>query len=274
MPSFKPKNMKKIIVSKKNITTLDGKHKEIIDNIALDKQEQLPLLLNEKKKLYLKLKKNLSVDERLEICDKLIIIKQDIRAINKKEKEYLLKNSSHIFDYFENKKKIADCSNKTTLLDNFFKIKTEENELNDELCNEKKYIQNYMTNVDESFLDINNYIVATDVCKFCNKGEMIAVDYEGIMICNFCSNSIKYLVENEKPTYKEPPKEVCFYAYKRINHFREILAQFQAKETTQIPDEVIDNIIQQIKKERIDLTHMTNKRTKEILKKLVYNKYY
>ena len=54
MPSFKPKNMKKIIVSKKNITTLDGKHKEIIDNIALDKQEQLPLLLNEKKKLYLK----------------------------------------------------------------------------------------------------------------------------------------------------------------------------------------------------------------------------
>ena len=135
-------------------------------------------------------------------------------------------------------------------------------------------IQTYLTNVDESFLDINNYIVQTDVCKFCNKGEMIAVDYEGIMVCNFCSNSIKYLVENEKPSYKEPPKEVCFYAYKRINHFREILAQFQAKETTQIPDEVIENIIQQIKKERIDLTHMTNKRTKDILKKLGYNKYY
>ena len=49
----------------------------------------------------------------------------------------------------------------------------------------------------------------------------------------------KYLIENEKPSYKEPPKEVCFYAYKRINHFREILAQFQAKETTQIPDEVL-----------------------------------
>ena len=37
-----------------------------------------------------------------------------------------------------------------------------------------------------------------------------------------------------KNLLKEPPKEVCFYAYKRINHFREILAQFQAKETTQI----------------------------------------
>jgi hypothetical protein len=35
---------------------------------------------------------------------------------------------------------------------------------------------------------------------------------------------------------------VCFYAYKKINHFKEILAQFQGKETTQIPDEVIDQI--------------------------------
>ena len=42
---------------------------------------------------------------------------------------------------------------------------------------------------------------------------------------------MKYLIENEKPSYKEPPKEVCFYAYKRINHLREILAQFQAKES-------------------------------------------
>jgi hypothetical protein len=275
MPTFKPKNIKKIIISKKNITTLDGKHKEIIDGFTHDKEEQMPLLLNEKREICVKLKnENLTVDERLDLCDRLTEIKKKISIIKKKEKEYLLNNSSYVFDYFENKKKIADCVNKTTLLDKFFKINTEDMELNDELGKERKNIQTYMTNVDESFLDINNFVIPTDTCNFCNKGEMIAVDYEGIMICNFCSNSVKYLVENEKPSYKEPPKEVCFYAYKRINHFREILAQFQAKETTQIPDEVIENIIQQIKKERIDLSQMTNKRTKEILKKLGYNKYY
>jgi len=275
MPTFKPKNIKKIYISKKNITTLDGKHKEIIDGFTADKEEQLPLLLNEKREICVKLKYvNLTVDERLDLCDSLKEIKKSIASIKKKEKEYLLNNSSYVFDYFENKKKIADCVNKTTLLDKFFKINTEDTELADELSKERKNIQTYMTNVDDSFLDINNFVIPTDICNFCNKGEMIAVDYEGILICNFCSNSVKYLVENEKPSYKEPPKEVCFYAYKRINHFREILAQFQAKETTQIPDEVIDNIIQQIKKERIDLSHMTNKRTKEILKKLGYNKYY
>ena len=83
-----------------------------------------------------------------------------------------------------------------------------------------------------------------------------------------------YLIENEKPSYKEPPKEVCFYAYKRINHFKEILAQFQGKETTQIPPDVIENIKLQIKKERIELNQITNNKTKEILKKLGYNKYY
>jgi len=93
-------------------------------------------------------------------------------------------------------------------------------------------------------------------------------------VCKECHCQVKFLIENEKPSYKEPPKEVCFYAYKRINHFREILAQFQAKETTQIPEEVIEQIKMQIKKERITLNDMSNKKAKDILKKLGYNKYY
>jgi hypothetical protein len=93
-------------------------------------------------------------------------------------------------------------------------------------------------------------------------------------MCNSCYRYVPYLIENEKPSYKEPPKEVCFYAYKRINHFKEILSQFQGKETTQIPHDVIENIKLQIKKERIELSEITNIKTKEILKKLGYNKYY
>ena len=57
MPTFKPKNLKKIIVSKKNITTLDGKHKEIIETINTMKEKELPRLLNEKMELKKVLKK-------------------------------------------------------------------------------------------------------------------------------------------------------------------------------------------------------------------------
>ena len=273
MPIFKPKNTKKIEISKKTSTTLDGKHKEIIDIIKKDQTELLPQLKQQKKELLKKIKETTTIEERLELQDKLHEVKEQINDIHKKEKEYFLNNSQYIFEYFENKKKIADCTNKTTVLDNFFN-KNNDEEKKQCISNEKKNIQKYLTNLDDSFLDINNFVQQTDICRECNKGEMIPVEHEGILVCNICSKSIPYLVENEKPSYKEPPKEVCFYAYKRINHFREILAQFQAKETTQIPDEVIENINQQIKKERIKLSQITNKRAKEILKKLGYNKYY
>ena len=135
-------------------------------------------------------------------------------------------------------------------------------------------VQKYLSNIDETFLDVNSFVFQTDICKICHEGELIPLEDEGVLICNKCSRIIPYLIENEKPSYKEPPKEVCFYAYKRINHFKEILAQFQGKETTQIPQEVIENIKLQIKKERIDINQISNLKTKEILKNLGYNKYY
>ena len=123
MPTFKPKNVKKIVMSKNKITTLDSKHKEITDSFKYDKEELLPNLIKEKKEIIEKLKNvNLTIDERLDLSDRMVTIKKKISAKKKEEKEYLLTNSSYIFNYFENKKKIADCSNKTTLLDNFFKI--------------------------------------------------------------------------------------------------------------------------------------------------------
>jgi hypothetical protein len=93
-------------------------------------------------------------------------------------------------------------------------------------------------------------------------------------VCKKCGIQLPYIIDQNQHSGKEPPKEVSFYAYKRINHFREILAQVQGKETTTVSDEVIDNIKNQMRKERITLEQMTNEKTKMILKNLGYNKYY
>ena len=135
-------------------------------------------------------------------------------------------------------------------------------------------VQQYLYNNNQSSIDMDRYTYRTDVCTHCNQGEMVPIDSEGILVCNKCSSFIVYFVDNEKPSYKEPPKEACFYAYKRINHFREILAQFQAKETTQIDASIISAIEHQIRKERLRLDQFTDAKAKEILKKLGYNKYY
>lgn len=132
-----------------------------------------------------------------------------------------------------------------------------------------KYFQNVINNI-----NMTSYYFDSNSCNICNTGELVFIENEGVIICNKCYNTHKFYIENDKPNYREPPKEVCFYAYKRINHLREILAQFQAKETTLIPEHVMENIKNQVKKERITLQELTNKKAKEILKNLGYNKYY
>jgi hypothetical protein len=64
------------------------------------------------------------------------------------------------------------------------------------------------------------------------------------------------------------------FAYKRINHLREILAQVQAKESCEIPDEIINKIRYEIKKQKKDVTKITNDKIKQYLKTLNYSKYY
>jgi hypothetical protein len=282
MPSFKPKANKKIKVCKRYSTTLDGKHKEIMTDFSKDEFDIIPRLKEEKQTLIDDLNNpKLSIEQIMEIKDRIKDVKESIKEIKARKNNYFLDNSKYIFEYFENKKNIDNKddndtgnSSKSQMLFNFFKIQKPEKDNSGVETRNKNIVQKYLSNIDETFLDMNSFVRSTDICQSCYKGELIPLDDEGVLICNICAVSIPYLIENEKPSYKEPPKEVCFYAYKKINHFKEILAQFQGKETTQIPDDVIDQIHQQIKKERIGLEQLTHYKTKEILKKLGFNKYY
>jgi len=301
MSNFKPKtkHKKKIKVSKKTSLTLDGKHNEILDDFCYDETVFIPELKKEYEELKKKIELNnnetsntsnvskpLTIDEKMNIQDRMNEITKEIEEIKKKKKDYLLDNSRLIFEYFENKKNISSGATNTSvsnkkLVDDFFKIKkntddeTGDTEVNNFLSKRSNNIvHQYLSNIDDKYLDMEHFVSQMDICRYCNRGELISNDEEGVLLCNNCFRNYPYLIENEKSSYKEPPKEVCFYAYKRINHFKEILSQFQGKETTQIPQEIIDNIKLQIKKERIDISQITNMKTKEILKKLGFNKYY
>lgn len=205
------------------------------------------------------------------------LYKININTFNKNDKkskkkkiDYFLNNSTELFDYFEAKQNIELNKNPTQMLNSFFfkgAVDHENNKLNSSI---KEYIRknNFISS------DYNDFVYDDSICNTCLAGEMIKVQHEGVLLCNKCYNTQVFFVDNDKPTYKEPPKEISFYAYKRINHFREVLAQFQAKEATDIPENIINNIRNQIKKERLSLHELSYKKMKSILKKLGYNKYY
>jgi predicted nucleic acid-binding Zn-ribbon protein len=111
-------------------------------------------------------------------------------------------------------------------------------------------------------------------CTDCG-AEMVFSSNEALFTCPTCGYQEFVLVDSDKPSYKDPPREVSYYAYKRINHFNEWLAQIQAKESTDIPSEVFEAIMTELKKERItELGNIKTSKIREILKKLKFNKYY
>ena len=111
------------------------------------------------------------------------------------------------------------------------------------------------------------------MCDACGEDMKISIN-DATVSCPHCGFHKLILMDSDKPSYKDPPREVSYYAYKRINHFNEWLAQFQAKESTEIPEEVFEHIQDQIKKERLQASSLNRSKIREILKKLKYNSFY
>ena len=111
MPSFKPKTNKKVRYNKRSAITLDTKHKEILTQFSKDDEDIIPNLKYERQLLKKQLSKELSIEQQLDIEDKINNLTEKIKEIKLKKKEYFLDNSKFIFDYFENKKNISEGGN-------------------------------------------------------------------------------------------------------------------------------------------------------------------
>ena len=183
---FKVKPIKKLKTNDLINVTLDGKHKEIMNNFEKEDSETIPELQKKKAEVIKTLNEtSQTVEGRLNLQDKIQEINAKIKSLKSKKKEYLLDNSKHIFDYFENKKNISKLegtnSSKNKRVDNFFKIggDTKEDVSNTET---KSIVSKYLSNVDESFININSYIHSSNVCQFCKKGEMIPLEDEEFFV--------------------------------------------------------------------------------------------
>lgn len=268
------------------LISIDIKHDEMLAYFKSIDDTLIPNLQAEKEELKKELKtmpRN-KVDSIMNMKDKITEIRTEIKRLSNAKKNYFLENSKIIFNYFEEKQQInnnANVKRNSKAMHSFFKIKKTNNISEDieedKYRKSKQLYRKFWKNVDNETLITNDFIINCDNCEFCQIGEMIAQEEEGIMICNNkkCGKFITYIVDSNKPSNKEPPNEVSYTAYIRLNHFKEILAQFQAKETTQIPDDVIDSIKKRIKKERIqDMRELNYNKMREILRKLGLNKYF
>jgi hypothetical protein len=275
--AFKVKN--KTIKKVDTRITLDAKYNDKLNSLYKNKDKiitnknKLIDLNNNLNNLSKNYKKN--IDKILEIKDYIIDIQYEIKKLNQKEDiNYLLDTGHILFDYYDS------VENKQTKIINNIKKINDDKSVSEYFNINSEYNVSSKSDIYESYINktnntnINNNNINLEICNTCNKEQRLFLS-EGKMICENCGNETFILVDSDKPSYKDPPREICYFAYKRINHFNEWLAQFQAKESTDIPKEIYNEILTELKKERIfNINNLTQKKLREILKKLKKNKYY
>ncbi len=316
--------------SKKDSSTLDEKHKQMILTIQdhlQDKQQLLALQSSyeeeaqryktEIQTLYQQNLQDtdaytLAWDSNIYYLDQLRTIKRKIQNLSdeKKEIEYYENTGSILFNYYElihqqettisttnalpsylltsqkvpakGRKKMLP-SNQKNILDAFKMgepsssieghLPEPEVKQQDAIKDKMTLVNDYLLAIDPTHMkQLNDSL--TNQCQRCQVA-MNCLIQEGMMICPTCGYQEILLIEQNRPIYRQSNKEASHYTYKRINHFNEWISQIQGKESTDIPEEVFEKIVNEIKKEKIkDLSKLTYNKMREILKKLHSNKYY
>ena len=85
----------------------------------------------------------------------------------------------------------------------------------------KNILDEYLKKIDPGYIpriNIDYNICKCSVCKL----EMTLYPSEGYQICEGCGYQQNILIESDKPSFKDPPMEVCYFSYKRINHLNEL----------------------------------------------------
>jgi hypothetical protein len=198
------------------------------------------------------------------------------KSETKKKKAMSSKNTINVLDALNNinNNSVREEDNKTSIANIENNDSTSENTKNEETVEDKStLVDKYMSIINKKYVR-NVEDDNIEICKECNS-KMICLQQDAIMICNTCGYQELLLVEQNRPILKQNTKDTSHFCYKRINHFREWCNQVQGKESTDIPDEVFEKILAEIKKEKIvDLKTITYTKMRDILKRLRINKYY
>jgi hypothetical protein len=285
-------------------TTLDAIHHQKIQSM-MEEKDKVGMYRQEQNVLKKKMSETTSDMEIWRIEREIEALEKKIRSIEDGSEmmDYYLRTGDILYHYYDiqdqiqqgtanfvsNKAKpgsilaileeVAEDEHSST---NAFALSSSENEQKTEGSKEKKSFQrNQLLNdylqIEDPSMGRNTMEEYDDPwtnCESCGN-EMIMCLNEANLTCSKCGHQEFILVDSDKPSYKDPPREVCYYAYKKINHFNEWLAQFQAKESTEIPADVYDEILLQLKKERItNMGSLKPTKLREILRKMKCSKYY
>ena len=104
------------------------------------------------------------------------------------------------------------------------------------------------------------------LCAHCS-GRCFFDESVTALVCSVCASMVYAVIEQPKPT-TDVPTDICYLPYRRLNHFKEILTQMQAHQSTTLPSSLLTDIKARTQGE-LDLVQL-----RSILKSLGMSRYY
>ena len=84
-------------------------------------------------------------------------------------------------------------------------------------------LDQYLSFTDKDYINNDIQNKEAEKCNYCNSMNKIYCINDSLLYCMDCYTVEKVLTDNEKPSYKDPPKEISYFSYKRINHYTEFI---------------------------------------------------
>jgi uncharacterized Zn finger protein (UPF0148 family) len=226
--------------------TLDSIHQGVVASIKSTtmKVEDIRQKIQEYTDEIDNLEKSNSLNEIL----KASRLREEIRELEKRLeqenplRDYYLKNADIMLKYYGTSEKSQtihmNLSNQNTFLKYLAPNVTAETGQFSKKQLDEEYTSRMKLNTNS---EQEEKTVVVEHCERCNIAREELLE-EGILVCPSCGSEEHMMVVSDYPSFRDPPKERNNYAYKKINHLNEILNQFQAKESTIIPDEIMNEV--------------------------------
>jgi hypothetical protein len=239
-------------------SNISNTHASISNGICISSSE----LLSRQPKIY----KNDSKKKRSSVSATTINVLDALNNLNI-DNCLISDNKQSNYNNINNINNINDVNNINNNINKY------SNSTKDNVIDKSSLVDKYMSIINKKYVR-NVEEEDIEICKNC-KNQMTCLQHDAIIICDKCGYQELLLVEQNRPILKQNTKDTSHFSYKRINHFREWCNQVQGKESTDIPDEIFEKILTEIKKEKIvDTKSITYNKMRDILKRLRINKYY
>lgn len=94
-------------------------------------------------------------------------------------------------------------------------------------------LERYLSQTDPNYSMTHVPTKPVEGCPNCHSEMRKTHLQDGFICCDACGDIEYIITDNEKPSYKEPPKEISYFSYARINHFQELCTRLIARLLTQ-----------------------------------------